>query len=341
MALKYLRRTDGPRILWIDALCINQQDDVEKGVQVTMTGDIYRNATRVVVWLGPEADNSDLIMAKMECLGSLIQMDFAGKVTFSLAEGPTELDLDLAARSIYLLIEEIDALVHLLHRPWFSRLWIRQEVQLSSSAAVITCGHSQVSWPVFLRAFVLSLHRRVEATERRGPVIEPAVLDRARLVKIRLLEIRMALLGFTSAGSKTISMCELRHSFELSNCCDPRDRIYGIMSFLPDDIREGIVSDYTKPFGDIYKDAFLHYTQKTGDLSLLGSCELETGSRIPSWVPDWSRKSKCGTHFNGQCASPQFASWHKLHTNDVLRVAGVFVGTIQYHDGFRVQLHWG
>lgn len=157
MALQYFRRTDEPRILWIDALCINQQDEVEKGPQVAMMGDIYRNATRVVAWIGPEADNSDVIMAKMESLGSLIQVDFAGKVTFSLAEGATDLDLDLAARSTYLPMEEIDALVHLLHSPWFSRLWIRQEVQLALSAAVITCGHSQVPWPVFLRAFVLIL----------------------------------------------------------------------------------------------------------------------------------------------------------------------------------------
>lgn len=185
------------------------------------------------------------------------------------------------------------------------------------------------------------LHRRVQVTERRGPVTEPAVLDRARLVKIRLLKMRMALIGFTSAGYKTISLCDLRQSFDFLDCYDPRDRIYGIMSFLPDDIGEGIGPNYTKPFGDIHKDAFLHYTQRTGDLSLLGSCELETGSHIPSWVPDWSRKSKCGTIINRQRASSQFAPWHKLHTNDVLLVAEVFVGTIQYHDGFQVQLHWG
>lgn len=341
MALRYLRSTDEPRILWVDALCINQQDEVEKGPQVAMMGDIYRHATRVVAWIVPDAGNSDAIMAKMESLGSLIQVDFAGKVTFSLAEGATDLDLDLAARSIYLPMEEIDALVQLLHRPWFSRLWIRQEVQLASSAAVITCGHSQVPWPVFLQAFVLILHRRVEANENRGPIIEPAVIDRVRLVQFQLVETRMALIGFTSAGSKTVSLCDLRQNFESSDCYDPRDRIYGIMSSLPDDIREGIVPDYTKPFGDVYKDAFLHYTQRqrSGDLCLLGSCELETGSHIPSWVPDWSRKSKCGTIINGQRASSQLASWHELQ-NNLLRVAGVLVGTIQYHDGFRVQHSW-
>lgn len=321
MALQYLRRTDEPRILWIDALCINQQDEVEKGPQVAIMGDIYRNATRVVAWIGPEADNSDVIMAKMESLGSLIQVDFAGNVTLSLAEGATKLDLDLAARSIYLSIEEIDALVHLLHRPWFSRLWIRQEVQLASSAAVITCGHSQVPWPVFLRAFVLILHRRVEANEERGPNIEPAVIDRARLVEFQLVETKMALIGFTSAGSETVSLCDLRQNFEYSDCFDPRDRIYGIMSFLPDHIREGIVPDYTRPVGDVYKDAFLHYIHTTADLSLLDSCELDTGSNIPSWVPDWSRKSKCGTIINGQRAHVRLPNSH-LSTNCKMTCSG-------------------
>jgi len=40
--------------LWADALCINQQDNLEKNKQVAMMATIYSNASKVFVWLGPD-----------------------------------------------------------------------------------------------------------------------------------------------------------------------------------------------------------------------------------------------------------------------------------------------
>ncbi|KAL8760735.1 MAG: hypothetical protein Q9184_003093 [Pyrenodesmia sp. 2 TL-2023] len=52
VALRYLRQRDEPRVLWIDAVCIDQSNLAEKTHQVGMMGNIYRNAARVLVWLG-------------------------------------------------------------------------------------------------------------------------------------------------------------------------------------------------------------------------------------------------------------------------------------------------
>jgi hypothetical protein len=52
-ALQALRYEHDPRVLWADALCINQSDLKEKGHQVALMGPIFRDAQRVVVWLGP------------------------------------------------------------------------------------------------------------------------------------------------------------------------------------------------------------------------------------------------------------------------------------------------
>jgi hypothetical protein len=51
-ALRAIRYENRPRVLWIDAICINQSDLREKGHQVALMGQIYRDAQRVVVWLG-------------------------------------------------------------------------------------------------------------------------------------------------------------------------------------------------------------------------------------------------------------------------------------------------
>jgi hypothetical protein len=57
-ALLQLRNSIFPRILWIDALCINQKDNEEKALQIQSMAEIYGNAQRTIVWLGEEADGS-------------------------------------------------------------------------------------------------------------------------------------------------------------------------------------------------------------------------------------------------------------------------------------------
>ena len=61
-ALRHLRRQKFSRTLWIDQICINQINLDERSAQVTIMGEIYRHANRVVVWLGPAKDDSDLAM---------------------------------------------------------------------------------------------------------------------------------------------------------------------------------------------------------------------------------------------------------------------------------------
>ncbi|RII19112.1 hypothetical protein CUC08_Gglean001775 [Alternaria sp. MG1] len=50
--LKRIRVRDKPIRIWIDAVCINQQDDVERSIQVAMMADVYARAEKVLVWLG-------------------------------------------------------------------------------------------------------------------------------------------------------------------------------------------------------------------------------------------------------------------------------------------------
>jgi Heterokaryon incompatibility protein (HET) len=67
-ALHHLRDETRPRVLWIDAICINQRNLPERSSQVRRMADIYSLSKRVVVWLGPEAEDSSLAL---ELLGSL------------------------------------------------------------------------------------------------------------------------------------------------------------------------------------------------------------------------------------------------------------------------------
>lgn len=68
MALRTLRCSDGitPLLIWADALCINQDDEEEKGKQVQSMRLIYQSATEVSVWLGPEDDSSAIAWSLMK-----------------------------------------------------------------------------------------------------------------------------------------------------------------------------------------------------------------------------------------------------------------------------------
>ncbi|KAF2431651.1 hypothetical protein EJ08DRAFT_669800 [Tothia fuscella] len=70
IALPHLRYTDREKVLWIDAICIDQSNVQERGQQVEIMGDIYKFAERVVVWLGDEANDSDHAMQLLSDLGS-------------------------------------------------------------------------------------------------------------------------------------------------------------------------------------------------------------------------------------------------------------------------------
>jgi predicted AAA+ superfamily ATPase len=61
-ALRCLRLEDSPRVIWIDAICIDKSDDAEKSAQVARMGDICRNAADVLIFLGSEEHDSDLVM---------------------------------------------------------------------------------------------------------------------------------------------------------------------------------------------------------------------------------------------------------------------------------------
>jgi hypothetical protein len=65
LALRDLRYQEKDRILWIDALCIDQNDDKERGEQVQQMGSIYSKAERVIIWLGEATYDTDYVMHYM------------------------------------------------------------------------------------------------------------------------------------------------------------------------------------------------------------------------------------------------------------------------------------
>jgi hypothetical protein len=105
-ALLRLRNRSFERILWIDAICINQENLKEQGQQVQLMAKIYSQATRVLVWLGETADNSDTALER-------IRISAENKFDNSLNNKVVQ-----------------QTILKLLWRPWFQRIWVSRRLTL-------------------------------------------------------------------------------------------------------------------------------------------------------------------------------------------------------------------
>ncbi|KAH7409643.1 heterokaryon incompatibility protein-domain-containing protein [Cadophora sp. MPI-SDFR-AT-0126] len=125
-ALRHLRRGHGQlsRLLWVDAVCIDQSNAVERAEQVKLMDPIYRSASTVLVWLGPAADDSDVIMRSIQRFNKQHWQTYDFQVGF----------------------------MEMMYRPWFTRIWVIQEFLLGKNPR-IGCGNIWVPWVSFLYAW--------------------------------------------------------------------------------------------------------------------------------------------------------------------------------------------
>jgi len=142
-ALTRLRLQDRIRMLWIDALCINQKDNNEKSEQILLMPKIYALASRAVVHLGEEADRSDLVIKLIQKIAMTNFFDLSG--SFVSESALPEFGLPHGRKKIWKDLRSFWA------RPWFRRIWVMQEFTLAKDVTMI-CGDWEGNWKIFLDA---------------------------------------------------------------------------------------------------------------------------------------------------------------------------------------------
>ncbi|WYZ45971.1 hypothetical protein EsH8_IX_000196 [Colletotrichum jinshuiense] len=150
LCLKRVRLEDRPRLVWADALCINQADNKEKETQIMLMHDIYLSSRRVLAYLGEEADGS---REALELIEKYWRVNIpkplnAGARAFveDLLDAPVP---DAPAGAEAELPPQGDAkwlaVSRFWNRPWFRRVWIVQEFILARDVMMI-CGETTVNW---------------------------------------------------------------------------------------------------------------------------------------------------------------------------------------------------
>ncbi|KAF2490953.1 hypothetical protein BU16DRAFT_621632 [Lophium mytilinum] len=199
-ALKLVKQTH----YWIDAICLNQQDEEEKAIHVPQMSQIYSSASRVIIRLGPASDgavtdgkhDSQTIEAPYKLIPAALRLlkqwlTVPEPPCFSLGPEDAHLALDgigqlndhfentkdwalleadtLKSHGFPELHDSVwPAVLHLFLRDWFSRLWVLQEAVLAKEIDVLY-GHTIIHWAAIVK-FVVDVKLMVTGMTHDGHV---------------------------------------------------------------------------------------------------------------------------------------------------------------------------
>ncbi|PNP73351.1 hypothetical protein FNYG_13308 [Fusarium nygamai] len=315
IALIHLRQRTQDLPLWVDAICIDQKDKEEKSWQVRQMRRVYEEAREVLIWLGPSHHDSNLAMSKIEDAGrlalrsglSIIQERDQLKWTTILRENrwmeaPLQRLLDKLEFGDSQSAFPVDALMALFSRPWWSRVWVVQEIAVSRGAQ-FRCGDYIVPADFFCAGMNLMGLKRVSIITRntRTPIgwvtlssLESRIIykdyDRRPFQMVQMWKNpgRQPLLSLL----KLISQCPKGMKAALE-AYDPSDKVYACLGLSNDSSTLGISANYKVPAKLLYTrvaEALIRRcVQSRVCIDFYGLCQQPKNlAGLPSWVPDWS-----------------------------------------------------
>ncbi|KAK5655094.1 hypothetical protein OQA88_5993 [Cercophora sp. LCS_1] len=316
-----------PEWIWIDAICINQQDDIERASQVRIMYRIYQQARLVMMWLGEEDLETDVALA-------LIQKIVFCSLGAWRSIHPRSLD---SCRDLVgddgVHLASWDAMLRLFQRNYFTRMWIVQEVVQAENAWIV-CGHhmlqfqklQKVAWHLSSSApWTRYLNSRVQIptlSPRQPAANSPKLLSPIQAPKftdyhLTLLAMRQISLSFEPNPAQLL--LQMLRQFRCLQAGDPRDKVYALLGIIRsrfEDARWKLLADSSSQdsyvsssiwllqpvYGshtprDVYVECAIRILESVQDLRLL-SCvegpEFQHLAGLPSWVPDWSVSLRVG-----------------------------------------------
>jgi hypothetical protein len=303
-ALRRLRKSTEPRIVWIDALCIDQESKDEKSHQVDLMGQIYQSCSKVFLWLGDYADGSFSDTRTLEhndrfpWFGGTTVEDWtkddkvyqAFTMIYEFSQSMHYKDMSAyrhrhPSQDNGLLDHEIlDAFGRIIESPWWSRLWVVQETVLPPEA-VLVFGSISIPWGLMEKAG-LGYHRhsaRCCATVREG------FKDSHRIIFSKFKRNIFRLEITRKESIKVEGFHQLLWRYRTRKATDPRDMVYGLFGFASGFIN-GMTADYTLTKNEVYQQITLSCLENTQRLHILKG-QRTPNENMPSWVYDWSSEA--------------------------------------------------
>ncbi|CEI61598.1 hypothetical protein FVEN_g9319 [Fusarium venenatum] len=300
-ALQHLRDENAERTLWIDAICINQNDLKERQSQVLLMKDIYSRSERVVVWLGPDpaSDGIDHLYDLIETIPNLPVPHLSKKERkfFEMNIGDVDQwtqgeDKDPAEgpdKKEFVVPEQAKpGTIAMLERPWWTRVWTVQEMVLAPSA-IFVCGNlAAPSTEVQRKCSDILMHSVSDAFDT-GDVDDVSALG--NLITDRDGKLFIATVRLHRSSNVKKDLGTLLHLHRWLRAKDPKDKVYGSLGIATSTY--GIEPDYTISTVECYTRVAFNIINGSCSLEIFAalgrpSCLEATLTGLPSWAPDWS-----------------------------------------------------
>ncbi|KAI8959257.1 HET-domain-containing protein [Daldinia sp. FL1419] len=264
---------------WVDAICINQDDNSEKSKQIPRMAQIYSWASRVIVSVIATDTLQD---SDIELLS-----DLAGSLE-SIRDGiqpdETRISLDRSFGGNSWRKQPYSLLKKLFKLPWFSRIWVRQEVTLAVDWPTIILGKHQAHmldlcnlWTIVSEdGYMFDQPQLMGLRDARMMIHNPAEVEEAGL-SLGTAEFLLHVILAYGGAEATL----------------PHDQVYGLLGQVYAFIEKThghplptqLSPDYTRPYEEVYHEFVAYIFESTGDLRLWETTARKFGV-VPSWVPD-------------------------------------------------------
>jgi hypothetical protein len=258
-ALRHIRHSHRVLRVWADGICINQIDVDERNQQVSHMGLIYSIAQHTIIFLGSATPQSDATMEFISSRDSERSWTYKSRIHFedefdNSANSPGSSESEDAGHIIARQGQD-----HIMARPWFSRVWILQELVLSVNPW-LQCGKFRVKWDIF-SSFVRSRPKHTTGIASRWTL---SGMNDARSNYKRLSFGPPS--NYDGDGTLLLNVLTLRRGLGVS---DPRDMIYAHLGMIDHVTRLAIPVDYSRTCVEVYEGVALLLTHLRQDYSIL------------------------------------------------------------------------
>ena len=324
-ALRYLQPSTEHRILWIDAICIDQQNLKEKGSQVSLMSKIYASAEQVIVWFGEEEESDALAFETAKRLKNYFRHENANTDTLEDLWRSNDMDHDLPVFGS----PGWAALGSLLSKRWFQRVWVVQEVVMAKQALVL-CGTLSLHWQ----------HLSTLVRDLFYANLKPLLAMTATVEGISTISI-VRMLQDAIKESQDLDLFDvLTITFRLKSI-DPRDKVYsmmGIVHALEQRDADGNESlDYETPADILFKQVAIKFLTVEKNINIWsfvdhGLCldQLDSPSWVPTWIATSSYRNAFAIHdHHFQCSRNWKASCRCANDGNQLMIAGICFDSVR------------
>jgi hypothetical protein len=274
--------------IWIDALCINQASLEEKNIQIPHMGNIYRQASKVLVWLGGASKVEEEALRALPAVVTALDEAEPSLGLWNAHHNPSE-KMDTIFTELGLPDPKSDAwptIYGLFRRSWFQRLWVLQEIALAKRIEVL-CGSVTVDWDLIEKLpRVVYKHRLVRLVSNKHTEDEES-----RLGFDLLCGFGVCRTWLSKTPEWGVFIPHLLAFIRDRDVKNPVDKIYGVLNLVLKPLRDSILVDYSRPAAEVYADFASRWVLYDCDFSLLseatGSGTLKMDG-LPSWCPNFN-----------------------------------------------------